>query len=64
MIALIVIFSWTRLILDPIGLRVLLVCLLALLIGSALHSALFEFRGDKITRNWKSAFSINPNGDA
>ncbi|MDH3431699.1 MAG: signal peptidase I [Gammaproteobacteria bacterium] len=55
-IALILIFCWTRLVLNPVGLRVLLVFVLTILIGAAVHSALIEVRGGEIERNWKRAF--------
>jgi len=55
-IALVLIFSWTRLVLDPVGLRVLLGCLLAILIGAAAHSALIEIQENNISRNWRNAF--------
>jgi len=51
----ILIFSWTRLVLDPIGLRVLLIILLATLVGGALHAAIVESRSAEIHRSWKSA---------
>jgi len=51
-LAFVLIFSWTRFILDPAGLRILLVCLLVTLCGAALHSALIRFRSQKDSTNW------------
>lgn len=56
MIASILVFSWTRLVLDPIGFRVLLACVLTILVGGAFHSAVIEFLDKDISRNWKHAF--------
>ena len=54
-IATVLVFSWTRLVLEPLGFRAAMACLLAILFGSALHSAFVESRGVEGDRNWRNA---------
>ena len=54
-IAVVLLVSWTRLVLEPLGIRAAIVCLLALLSGSALHAAFLDSRGIEFDRRWRSA---------
>lgn len=55
-LALILLFSWTRLVIDPRGYLTLVVLVLALLAWSAIHSAINELRRDTARpRNWSAS---------
>ena len=57
-VGLVLVFSWTRLVLDPVAYLVLICLAMSILLVSAIYAAVIEFRRDKETappRNWKSA---------
>ncbi len=59
-IVLIVLFSWTRLVVDPGGYVTLVALTLVLVFWSATHSSIIEFRRDPATsspRNWKGSLA-------
>ena len=53
-IALVLGFSWARLIVDSVGYVSLIACLVAVLTGAALHSAFIESRGVEGARRWRN----------
>ncbi len=58
-VGLVVLFSWSRLVLDPVAYLVLICLIIGLVFLVALYSAIIEFRRDEELsppRNWKSAF--------
>ena len=58
-VGLVLIFSWSRLVLNPIAYIALIGLIVSLLFLSAVYSAIIEFRRNEETsprRNWKSAF--------